>query len=290
MPPTTAVLESGSTTSTWSKADTSRPGWLWPPRSRAGSRNRNRFDVRLASRTGAPGGMAAYSWRSAATAARCAAMAAAGSLWATSVMRLSSPFVPARVRGGAPRSGRGTPNRAKTSGSLSKRDLLSSRTSGSGRAGGREGGEAVVGGVAGGDLFGGHGQAGQGGGCAGVDGVAEQQGHGVAGAGGQGAVQGHVGQGAVAGLPGGEGEQAGRGREVGGLGPADHVGPEPGVGGVVAGVHPGPGVVADPQAGQGQGQPGDLVIGDETAAAAVGGQRVGDRGQALEQDQAAGLP
>src|ERR1700760_2241662 len=235
MPPTTAVLESGSTTSTWSKADTSRPGWLWPPRSRAGSRNRNRFDVRLASRTGAPGGMAAYSWRSAATAARCAAMAAAGSLWATSVMRLSSPFVPARVRGGAPRSGRGTPNRAKTSGSLSKRDLLSSRTSGSGRAGGRDGGEAVVAGGAGGDLVGGH-------------------------------------------------------REVGGLGPADHVGPEPGVGGVEIGVHPGPGVVADPQAGQGQGQPGDLVVGDEPAALAVGGQGVGDRGQPLEQDQAAGLP
>src|ERR1700760_613746 len=60
MPPTTAVLESGSTLITWSKADTSRPGWLWPLRSRAGSRNRNRFDVRLASRTGAPGGMAGH--------------------------------------------------------------------------------------------------------------------------------------------------------------------------------------------------------------------------------------
>ena len=53
MPPTTAVRDAGSTRSTRPNADTSSPAARLPPV------NRNRFDVRLASRTGLPGGIAA---------------------------------------------------------------------------------------------------------------------------------------------------------------------------------------------------------------------------------------
>jgi len=65
MPPTTARRARGSTYSTRVNADTSRPRYraaagpspaAWRG---SGSRNRNRFEVRLASRTGLPGGMAA---------------------------------------------------------------------------------------------------------------------------------------------------------------------------------------------------------------------------------------
>ena len=53
MPPTRAVLVSGSTQITRPNADTSSPA------TGAASRNRNRFDVRLASRIRLPGGIAA---------------------------------------------------------------------------------------------------------------------------------------------------------------------------------------------------------------------------------------
>ena len=56
MPSTSAVRATGSTSSTPLNADTSSPGVCAP------SRTRKRFDVFLASRTGEPGGMAAY-WR-----------------------------------------------------------------------------------------------------------------------------------------------------------------------------------------------------------------------------------
>ena len=66
MPPTTAARAAGSTCSTRLNAEASSPAA--PPAQGAarrlrvlgaGSRNRNRFEVRLASRTGAPGGRAA---------------------------------------------------------------------------------------------------------------------------------------------------------------------------------------------------------------------------------------
>jgi len=62
MPWTSAVRDSGSTSSTRWNPDTSRPGAL------EGSRQRKRLEVRLASRTGAPGGIASYDLRSASTA------------------------------------------------------------------------------------------------------------------------------------------------------------------------------------------------------------------------------
>ena len=69
----------------------------------------------------------------------------------------------------------------------------------------------------------------------GVDGVAEQHGHRVAGGVGEGAVEGEVGEGAVAVLPGGEGEQGSGCGDVSGLGVAGQVGPQPPVGGAWAG-------------------------------------------------------
>lgn len=63
IPSTSAVRRSASTSRTPEKADTSRPGVL------VGLRGRNRLEVRLASRTGAPGGMAAYFARRSSTAA-----------------------------------------------------------------------------------------------------------------------------------------------------------------------------------------------------------------------------
>src|ERR1017187_425981 len=82
MPPTQAVLRSGSTRSTWPNADTSRPApadpaalalrSLWPAEvAGPSSRNLNRLEVRLASRTGVPGGQAAYDSRNPATATSC---------------------------------------------------------------------------------------------------------------------------------------------------------------------------------------------------------------------------
>jgi len=71
MPPTLAVLVTGSTPSTWPNAETSKPAPAPAVPALAlaalasggvagsGSRNLNRLDVRLASRTGAPGGQAA---------------------------------------------------------------------------------------------------------------------------------------------------------------------------------------------------------------------------------------
>ena len=61
MPPTLAVLATGSTPSTWPNAETSKPATAPAVAALAGfeSRNLNRLDVRLASRTGAPGGQAA---------------------------------------------------------------------------------------------------------------------------------------------------------------------------------------------------------------------------------------
>src|SRR5215469_18969829 len=66
MPPTIAVRACGSTSSTLVKADTSRVTTSESPP----SRNRNRFDVDLASLTGVPGGMAAY-WCLSLAAAAC---------------------------------------------------------------------------------------------------------------------------------------------------------------------------------------------------------------------------
>src|SRR5215469_11060962 len=66
MPPTIAVRAPGSTSSTQVKADTSSATGPDVPR----SRNLNRLDVDLASRTGVPGGMAAY-WCLSLAAAAC---------------------------------------------------------------------------------------------------------------------------------------------------------------------------------------------------------------------------
>ena len=64
MPCTSAVRATGSTSITPSKAWTSSPG-------AAGfGRGRNRLDVFFASRTGSPGGMAAYCRSSVATRSR----------------------------------------------------------------------------------------------------------------------------------------------------------------------------------------------------------------------------
>ena len=125
--------------------------------------------------------------------------------------------------------------------------------------------------VAGGDFFGCHGQDGQGWRGSGVDGVAQQQRHRVAGSVGEGAVEGEVGEGAVAVLPGGEGEQAGGCGDVSGLGVAGQVGPQPLVGVGVGGVHAGPRVVADPQVGKRDREPGEPATQLDGAAVPVGG-------------------
>src|SRR3954447_2857317 len=65
MPCTSAVRASTSTDSTLLKAETSSPAPA------IGSRGRKRFEVRFASRTGAPVGMAAYCCRSRSVAAIC---------------------------------------------------------------------------------------------------------------------------------------------------------------------------------------------------------------------------
>src|SRR5690242_20507744 len=67
MPPARAVLVTGSTLSTWPNAETSSSA-VAPA---AASRNLNRLDVRLASRTGASGGRAVKAWTSRATSASC---------------------------------------------------------------------------------------------------------------------------------------------------------------------------------------------------------------------------
>ncbi len=59
-------------------------------------------------------------------------------------------------------------------------------------------------------------------------------------------------------LPGSEGEHGRGRRHVPGLRPPDHVGPQPPVRIPVRGIHPGPGIVPDPQIPQRHGHPGDL--------------------------------
>src|SRR3954452_6606834 len=70
MPWTSAVRASGSTSMTPFRPLTSRPGAV------EAARARNRLVVRLARRTGAPAGMAAYDERSLATASSCCRQAA----------------------------------------------------------------------------------------------------------------------------------------------------------------------------------------------------------------------
>jgi hypothetical protein len=67
MPPVMAVRLLGSTHRTWLNADTSSPGTAARPDAWV---KRNRFEVGLASRTGCPGGIAAYSACNRSTAAR----------------------------------------------------------------------------------------------------------------------------------------------------------------------------------------------------------------------------
>src|SRR5215831_2070792 len=87
MPPTSAVRAWGSTRSTRPNADTSRPEERLPPL------NRNRFEVGLASRTGLPGGIAAY--------ARCRSATAAW--WAAGAWRTAAaPAAAAAAPGAAP--------------------------------------------------------------------------------------------------------------------------------------------------------------------------------------------
>jgi hypothetical protein len=56
-----------------------------------------------------------------------------------------------------------------------------------------------------------------------------------------------------------QGEQGRGRRHVPGLRPPDHVGPQPPVRIPVRGIHPGPGIVPDPQIPQRRSHPGDLV-------------------------------
>ena len=139
----------------------------------------------------------------------------------------------------------------------------------------------LVFGVGGGDLFGGHGQAGHRRGSAGVERLAEQERHGVAGVVGQGAVEGDVGERAVAVLPGDKGEQGRGGGGIAGPGQGGEVGPQPQVGLAVLREHAGPGVVAYLQALQVQGEPGGVLVRLEFPAGPVQVERAGDRLQAL---------
>jgi len=75
----------------------------------------------------------------------------------------------------------------------------------------------------------------------------------------------------MTGLPGRQGEQGRGRRHVPGLRPPDHVGSQPPVRIPVRGIHPGPGIVPDPQIPWRHGHPGDLVVGRGAVAAAVDG-------------------
>src|SRR4051812_42390904 len=66
MPWTSAVRPAASIVITPARPDTSSPGAV------VAARGRNRFEVRLASRTVAPGGIARYDSRSRSTPSRCA--------------------------------------------------------------------------------------------------------------------------------------------------------------------------------------------------------------------------
>jgi hypothetical protein len=73
---------------------------------------------------------------------------------------------------------------------------------------------------------------------------------------------------------------------VAGLGPAGHVGPQLLVCIDGPGVHPVPGVVADPPVFQDDGQPGHLAGTGIPAAVSVGSDHLGGCGQALVRDRA----
>ena len=153
---------------------------------------------------------------------------------------------------------------------------------------GRAVGSGLGPGVAGRDLLRGHRQSRCRGRYAGSDRLKDQQCHRVPGIGGQGSLRGHVGQRAVAGLPGGEGQQRGRRGHVPGRHPPHHVGPQPQVRLDLFRHHPGPGVVTDPQVGQGHRQPGQAVVPGDPAAAPVRPDRLADRAQALGGDPLGG--
>ena len=85
-----------------------------------------------------------------------------------------------------------------------------------------------------------------------------------------------------------QGKQS-RGRgDVPGLRAAGHVGPQPPVRVGVRGIHPGPGVVPDPQVPQRDRRPGGLVVRGEPAAAAIPGDHGADSGSAFGGDHVPG--
>ena len=74
--------------STWLNRLTSSPGWA------LASRNRNRFEVGLRSRTGVPGGSASYCARSAATSAECRSEIAVPPAWLPTATDSIGPGAP----------------------------------------------------------------------------------------------------------------------------------------------------------------------------------------------------
>ena len=68
-----------------------------------------------------------------------------------------------------------------------------------------------------------------------------------------------------------QGEQGRGRRHVPGLRPPDHVGSQPPVRSPARGIHPGPGIVPNPQIPQRHGHPGDLVV--ARGAVVAGGRR-----------------
>ena len=81
IPWTSQVRACASIASTSVNPLTSSPG------AAAGARNRNRFEVRLARRTGVPAGIAAYCARRAATARACASCGSGGAATVTDAGR-----------------------------------------------------------------------------------------------------------------------------------------------------------------------------------------------------------
>ena len=87
------------------------------------------------------------------------------------------------------------------------------------------------------------------------------------------------------GLPGGEGQQRGGGREVSRGGAPDDVGPQAQVRGPVPGIHPRPGVVPDREVGQDDREPGHGLVGCQAAALPVRADRLMDGAPSLVHQQ-----
>ncbi len=110
-----------------------------------------------------------------------------------------------------------------------------------------------------------------------MQGIGDQQCHRVVRIGFKGPLDRDAGQRAVARLPRGEGQQCRRRRDEVGRQPPHEIDPQPLVSVMKLRIHPRPGIIAHPQIGERDAQPGDLIVVGQRAAAAVPRDRLLDR-------------